>query len=48
MRIFKNEKDYRKYPAISQSVLGYLDQHPKYYKFKVLTKGPEKDKSFSL
>jgi hypothetical protein len=46
MRIFKNEKDYRKYPAISQSALGYLDQHPKYYKFKVLTKGQEKDKSF--
>jgi hypothetical protein len=29
------EKQYRKHPAISQSKLGWLDQHPKYYRHKI-------------
>lgn len=43
MRIFKSEKEYRKYPAISQSSLGYLDQHPKYYYYKVYSKHKEEE-----
>jgi len=43
-----NESDYRKHPAISQSALGYLDQHPKYYHFKMNNKSSSNADHFRM
>jgi hypothetical protein len=42
------EQEYRKYPAVSQSMLGWLDQHPKYYYFKTRTKTPSSEDHFRM
>ena len=42
------EQEYRKHPAISQSQLGWLDQHPKYYRYKLFNKTKDTDDHFRI